>query len=62
MTFTFSKSGADMAERIEETTGATKQEEEARITADMEQELTDEQLVQLAEGASSWGANCNKAC
>ena len=36
--------------------------EENRITAEMEQELTDDQLVQLAEGASSWGANCNKGC
>lgn len=25
----------------------------------IESELTDEQLLQLAEGASSWGANCN---
>jgi hypothetical protein len=40
----------------------TKKDEEARITSTMEQELTDEQLVQLAEGASSWGANCNKSC
>lgn len=36
--------------------------EEDRITSAIEQELTDDQLVQLAEGASSWGANCNKAC
>lgn len=39
-----------------------KNAEEARITSEIEQELTDDQLVQLAEGASSWGANCNKAC
>ncbi len=39
-----------------------KQDEEARVTAAMEQELTDEQLVQLAEGASSWGAHCNENC
>lgn len=36
--------------------------EEERITSAIEQELTDDQLVQLAEGASSWGANCNKNC
>jgi hypothetical protein len=35
-----------------------KQEEELLEQA-MESELTDEQLHQLAEGASSWGANCN---
>lgn len=40
----------------------TKIVEEERITSAIEQELTDDQLVQLAEGASSWGANCNKAC
>jgi hypothetical protein len=28
----------------------------------MEQELTDEQLLQMAEGSSSWGANCNSSC
>lgn len=39
-----------------------KQEQEEQISSDIEQELTDEQLVQLAEGSSSWGANCNKAC
>ncbi|NLS27994.1 hypothetical protein S2M10_29970 [Sphingomonas sp. S2M10] len=36
--------------------------EEERITSAIEQELTDDQLVQLAEGASSWGANCNQNC
>lgn len=36
--------------------------EEERITGDIEQELSDDQLVQLAEGASSWGANCNQSC
>ena len=36
--------------------------EEDRITSAIEQELTDDQLVQLAEGASSWGANCNQSC
>jgi len=39
-----------------------KQEQEARLTEAMEAELTDEQLLQLAEGSSSWGANCNKSC
>lgn len=28
----------------------------------MERELTDEQLLQMAEGSSSWGANCNSSC
>jgi len=51
-----------MLENPETTTASVKKDEEARITSAMEQELTDEQLVQLAEGASSWGANCNKSC
>src|SRR5688572_30805150 len=46
-----------------ETTPANAKDlEETRLTAAIEQELTDDQLVQLAEGASSWGANCNKSC
>jgi hypothetical protein len=28
----------------------------------MEKELTDEQLLQMAEGSSSWGAHCNSNC
>jgi acyl CoA:acetate/3-ketoacid CoA transferase beta subunit len=51
-----------MAEQNDTAIAATKQQEEEHITAAMEQELTDEQLVQLAEGASSWGANCNSNC
>jgi hypothetical protein len=30
------------------------------IEETMQADLSDEQLQQLAEGASSWGANCNK--
>ncbi|HYO58567.1 hypothetical protein [Archangium sp.] len=26
----------------------------------VEQELTDEQLLQMAEGSCTWGANCGK--
>ena len=29
-----------------------------QLTESMEQELTDEQLLQLAEGSCTWGANC----
>jgi len=36
-----------------------KQAEEEQVTQAIEAELTDEQLTQLAEGASSWGAHCN---
>lgn len=39
-----------------------KQDEETKLTAAMESELTDEQLLQLAEGSSSWGAHCNSSC
>lgn len=35
---------------------------ETEINRSIEQELTDEQLQQLAEGSCSWGANCNKGC
>jgi hypothetical protein len=36
------------------------QSEEDQLTQTIESELTDEQLTQLAEGASSWGAHCNE--
>ncbi len=36
-----------------------RQQHEAQLTESMEKELTDDQLEQLAEGSSSWGANCN---
>ncbi len=39
-----------------------KDQHEAQINSAMEAELTDEQLLQLAEGSSSWGANCNSSC
>ncbi|WP_269744464.1 hypothetical protein [Stigmatella aurantiaca] len=29
-------------------------------TQNTEQELTDEQLLQMAEGSCTWGANCGK--
>ncbi|MGB8508286.1 MAG: hypothetical protein WCD76_07770 [Pyrinomonadaceae bacterium] len=35
-----------------------RREQEAPLTESMEKELTDEQLLQLAEGSCSWGANC----
>ena len=38
----------------------TKQIYETELTDSMEQELTDEQLQQLAEGSCTWGANCGK--
>ncbi len=38
----------------------TKQQQEAQLTESLGSELTDDQLEQLAEGSSSWGANCNK--
>ncbi len=34
------------------------QQEEQETTPSAEQELTDEQLLQMAEGSCSWGANC----
>jgi hypothetical protein len=36
-----------------------RREQEAPLTESMEKELTDEQLLQLAEGSCSWGANCH---
>jgi hypothetical protein len=38
----------------------TQQVEEDQLTKTIEAELTDEQLTQLAEGSSSWGAHCNQ--
>lgn len=35
---------------------------EEELVDAMEHELTDEQLLQMAEGSCSWGANCNKDC
>ena len=37
-----------------------RREQEAPLTESMEKELTDEQLLQLAEGSCTWGANCSK--
>jgi hypothetical protein len=37
-----------------------RKEEETKLTEAMEKELTDEQLLQLAEGSCTWGANCSK--
>jgi hypothetical protein len=34
---------------------------ESQLNRAIEQELTDEQLQQLAEGSCSWGANCNSS-
>lgn len=36
--------------------------EEANIGLALGEELTDEQLLQMAEGSCSWGANCNRGC
>ena len=36
-----------------------KQDHEEELNHAIESELTDEQLVELAEGSSSWGAHCN---
>ena len=38
----------------------TKQMYESELTEVMENELTDEQLQQLAEGSCTWGASCGK--
>lgn len=35
---------------------------EAALESALGEELTDEQLLQMAEGSCSWGANCNKSC
>jgi hypothetical protein len=35
---------------------------EEEVVGSIEDELTDEQLLQMAEGSCSWGANCNKGC
>jgi hypothetical protein len=40
----------------------TDNKREDELVDAMEQELTDEQLLQMAEGSSSWGANCNSNC
>lgn len=42
--------------------GDVERAEEARIDLALDEELTDEQLLQMAEGSCSWGANCNKGC
>jgi hypothetical protein len=41
---------------------AAEKVEEANIDGAIGEELTDEQLLQMAEGSCSWGANCNKGC
>jgi hypothetical protein len=38
-----------------------KQAYEDEMVDSIEEELTDEQLLQMAEGSCSWGANCNKS-
>lgn len=39
-----------------------KQANEEDVVDSIEEELTDEQLLQMAEGTCSWGANCTQAC
>ena len=34
------------------------QEQELKLEQALGEELTDEQLLQMAEGSCSWGANC----
>lgn len=51
-----------MAEIKDVAVEAEKHEQEVKLTEAMEAELNDEQLLQLAEGSSSWGANCNSSC
>ncbi|AKQ64437.1 hypothetical protein A176_001349 [Myxococcus hansupus] len=41
-----------------ETTNETQQVDQNPQSSD--QELTDEQLLQMAEGSCTWGANCGK--
>jgi len=36
--------------------------EEESIDLALGEELTDEQLLQMAEGSCSWGASCNRGC
>jgi hypothetical protein len=45
-----------MLENHDEVQNGQEQEQESNPSA--EQELTDEQLLQMAEGSCSWGANC----
>jgi hypothetical protein len=47
------------AQQLEPNPGEVTSHEE-QLTRAMEQELTDDQLLQMAEGGCSWGANCNK--
>jgi hypothetical protein len=51
-----------MAEIKNVEVSSEKHEQEAQLNEAMEAELSDEQLLQLAEGSSSWGANCNSNC
>jgi hypothetical protein len=39
-----------------------KQANEEDVVDSIAEELTDEQLLQMAEGSCSWGANCNSDC
>jgi hypothetical protein len=48
--------------RDEKIASEVKEQQEKKLTDTMGEELTDEQLEQLAEGSCSWGANCNSGC
>ncbi len=48
-----------MSEQSKEVSAAAKAKLEDALTNSIEFELTDDQLVELAEGSSSWGAHCN---
>ena len=45
----------------EQTIGTAGEPTEAELDNAMGEELTDEQLLQMAEGSCSWGANCSSS-
>ena len=49
-----------MVEEKESTLTAEAGAQEKQLASSMEAELTDDQLLQMAEGGCSWGASCNK--
>lgn len=44
----------------EKNTPEIRQKEEENLNALLDRELTDDQLLQFAEGSCSWGANCTE--
>ena len=47
---------------MNETMTDARQKHEVELADSIERELTDDQLLQLAEGSDSWGTNCNTSC